>query len=73
MFCRFCARIGMLYVLQVLCSDRHAVCSAGFVLFEMCLEVDVSWVCVHLSNSDDNIFRVVRRFNDCCLILYVMY
>ena len=46
-----CARIDVLYVLQV-------------VLFKMCLEVDVSWVCLHLSTFDDNLFRIVGRFNN---------
>ena len=50
-----CVRIGVLYGLQV-------------VLFKMCLEVDVSWIYVHLSTSDDNLFRIVRRFNNCRVI-----
>ena len=45
----FCVRIAVLYVLQV-------------VLFKVCLEVDVSWIYVHLSTSDDNLFRIVRLF-----------
>ena len=47
-----CVQIVVLYVLQV-------------VLFKMCLEVDVSWMYVHLSTSDDSLFRIVRRFNNC--------
>ena len=50
--------------LKVVCARIGVLCVPQVVLFKMFLEVDVSWVCVHLSTSDDNLFCIVRRFNN---------